>query len=166
MAREIVKTRDFICKLYRTKAQLQAISLHLVTTKSNASLFKSMVGATRAMSVMNRSLNLPALQRCVMEFEKQNDLMIMREDMMNDLLDDIDEDIDEEESDIIIDKILKEIGIEIASQLYGTPKNDLLEEILPEPIHDTTPKVALLTNLSGYSEDEDLLDRLQRLKNN
>jgi hypothetical protein len=40
------------------------------------------------MRVMNRRLNLPNMQKVLMEFEKQNERMEMTSDMMGDALDD------------------------------------------------------------------------------
>ena len=37
--------------------------------------------------VMNSQMNLPAMQRIMMEFEKQSEKMDMKEEMMNDTLD-------------------------------------------------------------------------------
>lgn len=37
---------------------------------------------------MNRSMNLPQLQKIAMEFEKENDIMDQRQEMMDDAIDD------------------------------------------------------------------------------
>jgi charged multivesicular body protein 2A len=38
---------------------------------------------------MNQSMNLPAIQRVMMEFEKQSGLMDMKEELMEDTMEDI-----------------------------------------------------------------------------
>ena len=38
---------------------------------------------------MNAKMNIPAMQQIMMEFEKQNEMMGMKEDMMNDAIDDV-----------------------------------------------------------------------------
>jgi hypothetical protein len=43
----------------------------------------------QAMKKMNGSLNLPALQKIMMEFEKQSDMMDLKEEMMEDTMDDV-----------------------------------------------------------------------------
>jgi hypothetical protein len=48
---------------------------------------------------MNRQMNLPALQRIAMEFEKENDIMDQRQEMMDDAIDDATGMEDEEESE-------------------------------------------------------------------
>ncbi len=38
---------------------------------------------------MNKNLNLPELQKIMMEFEKQSDAMDLKEEMMEDTMDDV-----------------------------------------------------------------------------
>ena len=42
----------------------------------------------QAMRVMNKRMNLPSMQKILMEFEKQNERMEMTSDMMGDAIDD------------------------------------------------------------------------------
>ena len=66
------------------------------------------------MKSMNRQMNLPQIQRIMMDFEKESEIMDMKEDMMNDVIDDVmDEEEDEEESDDIVNQVLDEIGISL-----------------------------------------------------
>lgn len=58
------------------------------TLKSTQAMADAMMGATKAMRVMNRRLNLPNMQKVLMEFEKQNERMEMTSDMMGDAIDD------------------------------------------------------------------------------
>ena len=74
---------------------------------------QSMKGATRILGSMNRSMNLPALQRIAMEFERENDIMDQRQEMMNDAIDDITGVDEEEESDLVVEQVLEEIGVDL-----------------------------------------------------
>ena len=70
---------------------------------------------------MNRGLNLPAIQRIMNEFEKENATMDMKEEMMSDEVDDAmdpDED-EEEEGDKILKEVLDEIGVDLSQQVCG-----------------------------------------------
>lgn len=49
------------------------------------------------MASMNRQLNLPQIQRILQEFEKQSEIMDMKEDVMNEAIDDAMEGDDDEE---------------------------------------------------------------------
>lgn len=75
---------------------------------------QSMKGATKILSGMNRSMNLPQLSKIAMDFERENDIMDQRQEMMEDAVDDAvgfeEEDV---ESDDIINKVLDEIGVDL-----------------------------------------------------
>lgn len=76
-------------------------------------MMQSMKGATQILGSMNRSMNLPALQRIAMEFERENDIMDQRQEMMDDAIDDsmgVDE---EAEGDEVIEQVLEEIGVDL-----------------------------------------------------
>ena len=73
---------------------------------------QAMKGATMALGSMNKSMNLPQLQRIAMEFERENDVMEQRQEMMDDAIDDAMDVGAEEEGDEIVDQVLEEIGID------------------------------------------------------
>lgn len=68
---------------------------------------------TALLGSMNRQMNLPALQRIAMEFEKENDIMDQRQEMMDDAIDDATGLEDEEESEDVVNQVLDEIGIDL-----------------------------------------------------
>jgi hypothetical protein len=72
-----------------------------------------MKGATSLLSGMNRQMNLPALQRIAMEFERENDIMDQRQEMMDDAIDDVTGLEDEEEGEEVINQVLDEIGVDL-----------------------------------------------------
>ncbi len=74
---------------------------------------QSMKGATSLLGSMNRQMNLPALQRIAMEFEKENDIMDQRQEMMDDAIDDVTGLEDEEEGEDVVREVLDEIGIDL-----------------------------------------------------
>lgn len=67
---------------------------------------------------MNRNMNLPAIQRIAMEFERENDMMDQRQEMMDDVMDDTFED-EEEESDEIVNQVLDEIGVDLSQSVLA-----------------------------------------------
>ena len=66
---------------------------------------------------MNRSMNLPALQRIAMEFERENDIMDQREEMMGDAIDDVTGLDDEEETDEVVNQVLDELGLDLSQSV-------------------------------------------------
>lgn len=98
MAKDLVRTRRYVKKFMLMKANIQAVSLKIQTLRSQNAMAQAMKGVTKAMHSMNRQLNLPQIQRILQEFEKQSEIMDMKEEIMNDAIDDAMEgDADEEE---------------------------------------------------------------------
>merc|ERR1719474_1539983 len=92
MAKDLVRTRKAIKKFMLMKANIQAVSL-----KFQNSMAQAMKGVTKAMMMMNKQMKLPEIQKIMQEFEKQSEIMDMKEEMMNDVMDDAMGDEDDEE---------------------------------------------------------------------
>lgn len=78
---------------------------------------QAMKGATVALGSMNKSMNLPQLQRIAMEFERENDIMDQRQEMMDDAIDDAMDVGAEEEGDEVVEQVLEEIGVDLSQQV-------------------------------------------------
>lgn len=75
------------------------------------------------MGAMNRQMNLPKIQQIMMQFERESELMDMKDEMMGDAIDDAFEEEEEEaESDEIVNKVLDEIGISFNQEVRGKKK--------------------------------------------
>ncbi|XP_050083230.1 charged multivesicular body protein 2a [Anopheles aquasalis] len=123
MAKDLVRTRRYVRKFMLMKANIQAVSLKIQTLKSQNAMGEAMKGVTKAMTNMNRQLNLPQIQKILHEFEKQSEIMDMKEEMINDAMDDAMEDEgDEEETDAIVSQVLDELGLQMTDQLSGLPQ--------------------------------------------
>ena len=131
MAKDLVRTRGYIKKMYKMKSHMEAVSLRLQTMQSSAQMVRaaplshrslclrtewrctegaggkrqtggarrlafeglfvvdlsevvrgavrtqaqSMKGVVKVMGTMNKKMNLPQIQKIMMEFEKQNEMM-------------------------------------------------------------------------------------------
>ncbi|KAI4173943.1 MAG: hypothetical protein LQ343_002711 [Gyalolechia ehrenbergii] len=155
-AKDLVRTRRYIDKFYSMRTQLQAISLRIQTVRSNEQMMQSMKGATSLLGSMNRQMNLPALQRIAMEFEKENDVMDQRQEMMDDAIDDVTGLEDEEEGDEVVNKVLDEIGVDLGQAMGETPSG-LQKNAVPDA------RVAEAIG-GGGNEDDDLQARLDSLR--
>ncbi|KAI4290154.1 MAG: hypothetical protein L6R35_000583 [Caloplaca aegaea] len=155
-AKDLVRTRRYIDKFYSMRTQLQAISLRIQTVRSNEQMMQSMKGATSLLGSMNRQMNLPALQRIAMEFEKENDVMDQRQEMMDDAIDDVTGLEDEEEGDEVVNKVLDEIGVDLGQAMGETPAG-LQKTAVPDG------RVAEAIG-GGGNEDDDLQARLDSLR--
>ncbi|XP_014783653.1 charged multivesicular body protein 2a [Octopus bimaculoides] len=121
MAKDLVRTRRYVKKFILMKANIQAVSLKIQTLRSNNAMAQAMKGVTRAMQTMNKQLKLPQIQKIMMEFEKQSEMMDMKEEMMNDAIDDAMGEDDEEETDAIVAQVLDELGLQMSEELSGLP---------------------------------------------
>ncbi|WWC99008.1 hypothetical protein V866_005902 [Kwoniella sp. B9012] len=144
LAKDLVRTRRYIQKFTQMRVQLQAVSLRMQTLRSNEQMATAMKGATRAMGQMNRSLNLPQIQKIMNDFEKESSTMDMKEEMMSDAVDDAMEDEDEGEgeeveSDKILKEVLDEIGMNMNESLASAPTANPLAN---EPLQPSRVAVA------------------------
>jgi charged multivesicular body protein 2A len=122
-------------------------------------MMQAMKGATGVLGSMNRSMNLPALQRIAMEFEKENDIMDQRQEMMDDAIDDVTGLEDEAEEDEIVDQVLEEIGVDLKQAMGETPTG-IQSMAVPEG------KIAQAVGGGGGGDpgDNDLQARLDSLR--
>jgi Snf7 len=109
--------RRYIQKFYQMRTQLQAIALRIQTVRSNEQMMQSMKGATTLLGSMNRQMNLPALQRIAQEFERENDIMDQRQEMMDDAIDEVTGLEDEDEEEEVVNRVLDEIGIDLGQSV-------------------------------------------------
>ncbi|KAG7561857.1 hypothetical protein FFLO_02674 [Filobasidium floriforme] len=177
-AKDLVRTRRYIQKFTQMKVQLQAVSLRMQALRSNEQMAVAMKGATRAMGQMNRSLNLPQIQRIMNEFEKESQTMDMKEEMMGDAVDDVMDDEaegegEEEEGDKILKEVLDEIGINTSQMLGETPSNNPLAASSVTARQPVAEGIAMGGYSgpasaggarSGPSDEDDLQARLDSLK--
>ncbi len=122
MAKDLVRTRKYASKFYRMKTQVQAVSLRLQTMSSTAQMSTAMAGVTRAMQSMNAQMNIPAMQNVMREFERQNEMMGMKEEMMGDAIDEVmdDDGVEEEETEMEIAKVMDEVGLDFKAKVGVT----------------------------------------------
>lgn len=165
-AKDLVRTKNYIQKFDNMKTQLQAISLRIQAVRSSDQMTRSMREATVLLAGMNRSMNLPQLQRISMEFEKQNDLMDQRQEFMDESIDNVmgDELDEDEEADEIVNKVLDEIGVDLNAQLQSTPQNVISDNSLGESKQRVAEPMGASGDAHSGNSDDDLQARLNSLK--
>ncbi|XP_050234545.1 vacuolar protein sorting-associated protein 2 homolog 1-like [Mercurialis annua] len=161
MAKDLIRTRHQIEKFYKLKSQLQGVALRIQTLKSTNAMGEAMKGVTKAMGQMNRQMNLPSLQKIMMEFERQNEKMEMVTEVMGDAMDDaLEGDDEEEETEELVNQVLDEIGININNELVNAPSGSVAAPAAKD-------KVAQAESTGTHGEggiDEDLQARLDNLR--
>lgn len=120
--------------------------------KSQMAMGKAMFGVTRSLQVMNKQMNMPGMQKMMMEFEKQSEMMEFKQEMMDDVLDDaLGGDEEEEKTAEMVSQILDEVGIGLGSSMENAPMG-------------VAQKVGASLPAGSVSEDSDLQARLQSLR--
>lgn len=163
MAKDLVRTKGQIKKFELMKANLQAISIKTATLKSQNNMAQAMRGVTQGLVRMNRQMNLPQIQRIIHEFQKQTDMVDMKEEMINDVMDDVfEEDTDEQESDQIVNQVLDELGIEMNQTILNMPS--AAKTTLTDKTANTDKQPQAQTVGSSAAADADLEERLNKLR--
>ncbi|KAJ0238807.1 Vacuolar protein sorting-associated protein 24 1 [Hirschfeldia incana] len=118
LAKEIVRSRRTVNKLYENKAQLNSISMHLGESIAVAGAVGNISKSAEVMKLVNDLLKAPQMAATMQEFTKEmtkagviNEFVI---DAIDDALDseDMEGEIDEE-----VDKVLTAIAGETAAEL-------------------------------------------------
>merc|ERR1711957_548581 len=78
----------------------------------------------KAMSKMNKAVDVPAINKMMAEFERENMKSEMMQEMMGDAMDDV-MDNDEEEEDRIVGQVLDEIGIDMSEGIPNVPETSV-----------------------------------------
>ncbi|CAD5122567.1 unnamed protein product [Dimorphilus gyrociliatus] len=159
LAKDLVRTRRYVKKFMVMKANIQAVSLKIQTLKANDSMATAMKGVVKAMMTMNKQMNLPQIQKIMMEFSKESEMMEMKEEMMSDAIDDAmgDED-DEEETDAVVGQVLDELGLQIADEMKDLPSTS------GSIAAGTKAKQPQAAACGANDADADLEARLENLK--
>lgn len=147
------------------KAQLQAVSIRIQTMQSTAAMAESMKGAAKAMYTMNRQVNLPAMQRIMMQFEKEGEMMEMKQELMDDTIDGVmNQEGDDQQEEEVINQVLDEIGINLAADLQSAPvKTAQTQPVAAAPVAQSMGGGGGSAPGGGH---DDLTARLNNLRNN
>lgn len=147
------------------------------TVRTNEQMMQSMKGATRIIGGLNRTMNLPALSKIAQDFERENDIMEQRQEMMEDAVDDALGDAEEEEeSEETINQVLDELGIEFKDKVspggFQTLSKTFVLTVLEFQLGETptgiqsnaVPESKVAQAIGGGGEDDDLQARLDSLR--
>lgn len=122
MAKDLVRTRQYITKFIEMRSHLQASALKLQTVKSHQAMSEAMQTTAKAMMKMNKVVNVEGIHKMMAEFEKENMKSEMMQEMMTDAMDDaMAEDGDEDEEALIVNQVLDEIGVSFEGEIPDAP---------------------------------------------
>ncbi|KAH7542919.1 vacuolar protein sorting-associated protein 24 homolog 1 [Ziziphus jujuba] len=149
LAKEIVRSRKTVTRLYENKAQLNSISMHLGESVAIACTVGHLSKSADVMKLVNNLMKAPEVATTMQEFNKEMTKAGVIEEIVNDAVDsaldseDMEEEIEEE-----VDKVLTAIAGETAAELpeairkeiikqpAQTSENGQEEEAIPEGVDD------------------------------
>lgn len=120
LAKQVVQVRKQREKILTAKAQIGAVGM-------NASSMATMVGAasaignvSSAMKTTNEMMNIKETTKILQEFQRENEKLEVKQEMMDDaLMDAFDNEDVEEEAEQITNQVLAELGVEMDSKMVG-----------------------------------------------
>lgn len=120
MAKNLVQVRNQRVKLYGTKAHLGAVGMQASAMASQVAATAAIGNVSGAMKTANTAVNATEMAKIMNEFTRQNEVMEIRQEMMDDALTDaFDSEGVEDEADEVTDQVLAELGIEMDQQFVG-----------------------------------------------
>ena len=147
LAKQLVQVRQQRTKLHSAKAQIGAMGMHAQVTASQVAAVQAIGSVTESMKTANKQMDMKQTMKIMTDFQKENERLTVKEEMMDDvLMDAFDTEGVEEEADQVTNQVLAELGVELDQQMVGldAPKTkletteapvaekDALEDALPD----------------------------------
>ncbi|EOY34481.1 PREDICTED: vacuolar protein sorting-associated protein 24 homolog 1 [Theobroma cacao] len=162
LAKEIVRSRRTVNRLYENKAQMNSISMHLGESVAIALTVGHLSKSAEVMKLVNNLMKAPEVAVTMQEFSKEMTKAGVIEEFVDDALDnaldseDIEEEIEEE-----VDKVLTSIAGETAAQLPEAVR----KEKMKQPAQ-TTPQEeeAIAEGVDDEEELEEIRARLAKVR--
>jgi charged multivesicular body protein 2A len=123
-ARDLVRVRNCIAKMYELRSQMQSVQMQLSTMRSSEAMTNAMRGIVKSMHLMNRQVNLPRIGQILQAFERESEVLSLKQEVIDDAMDNAIADEDEnEETEQVVNQVLDELGLEHASRLEEAPQS-------------------------------------------
>ncbi|CAN4120374.1 unnamed protein product [Withania somnifera] len=129
LAKEIVRSKRTVNRLYENKAQLNSIPMHLGESVAIARTVGHLSKSAEVMKLVNNLMKAPEVAMTMQEFSKKMTKAGVMEEMVNDAVEsaldseDIEDAIEEE-----VDKVLTAIAGETAAQLPEAIRKEKLKQ--------------------------------------
>lgn len=120
LAKDLVRVRTHISKMYQMRTQLQSISMQMSAMRTQEAMAGAMGDVTQMMTKMNRSMNLPALQKVMMQFEMEQGKMEMKSELIDDALDEMTGAEQTDEAERILQEVMTEAGMSDILRIGGS----------------------------------------------
>ncbi|GAW79745.1 vacuolar protein sorting-associated protein 2 [Plasmodium gonderi] len=122
LAKDYVNIKKTITKYNKIKSHLFSMKIKLQSVKSSEQLGHSLKEINRIIKRVNGYIKLTNLNNSIQEFQKENDQVSLKEDMLDDLFEtfDYDSEMVAEEDEIVM-KVLEGLGVQMNNKLDDIP---------------------------------------------
>lgn len=120
MAKNLVQIRNQKDKMYSSKAHLSSVGMQATSMATQVAATSAIGDVTGAMVKVNQAIDAKEMTKIMTDFQRQNEVMEVRQELMDDALTDaFDADEIEAEADEVTGQVLAELGIEMDQQMVG-----------------------------------------------
>jgi len=120
LAKQLVQIRNQRDKLTTTRSHVGAMGFHAVTMGAQMSAASAMGTMTNTLKTANAQMNMKQTMQMLAQFQKENEMINTKEELMDDMLTDaFDTEDMEEETENITNQVLAELGVEMDGQMVG-----------------------------------------------
>lgn len=161
LAKEILRSRKAVSRMYEQKAQMNSISLQLGQNLATARTVGHLAKSTEVMQLVNGLMKAPQIAATMQDMSKEMMKAGLIDEMVTESLDDaLDTEDIEEETEEEVNRVLDELAVETTAQLPNAVRRRQEEAVEEEEItHAAVPGIAL-----GASEEAELAALKSRYK--
>lgn len=166
LAKEIVRTRKMVERMYMAKAQLNSVSNTLQTSVSMIKMKGCIEKSAEIMGSMNKLVNVKEISETMRDMAREMERAGLVDEIIGETMDSMDEEGVDAEADREVDKVITEITAGVLSSAGSAPvrapPGSSKAAATPAATEATPTAAAVAAEEEGPSAD-DLLRRLQAL---
>jgi division protein CdvB (Snf7/Vps24/ESCRT-III family) len=120
LAKSLIRNRQQQTQMLTTSVQMKGVNTAMKSQVATAKMAEAMGTSANIMGKMNAQINPAQVQQIMANFERQNEMMAMKDEMISDTLDSaMGVDGEDEEVDQAMGEVLDSLGIELGGKLSG-----------------------------------------------
>jgi charged multivesicular body protein 2B len=120
LAKSLIRNRQQQTQMLTTSVQMKGVNSGMKSQVATAKMAEAMGTSAKIMGKMNEQIRPQDVQRTMAEFERQNEMMNMKDEMISDTLDSaLGAEGEDDEVEEQMGAVLDELGIELGNKLSG-----------------------------------------------
>lgn len=146
LAKQLVQIRKQREKIMTAKAHIGAVGMNATAMATQVAAASAIGNVSKAMKITNEAMNVKETTKILHEFQRENEKLEVKQEMMDDaLMDAFDSEDVEEEAEELTNQVLAELGVEMDSKMVGlnapskivsenmsTEEQEALDAMLPD----------------------------------